>query len=82
MAIICPFCGRESKSEDHCTRCHVRFNKEIRAIAYDTENDPRSDRIGPFSAKTAKRLGWALLVVLIFAFIAATELTGNGLSGH
>ena len=46
-AIICPFCGKESASEDHCTKCRTRFTKEIRADAFTVDNDPRSDRIGP-----------------------------------
>ncbi|MEG0990644.1 MAG: hypothetical protein RSN88_07265 [Gordonibacter sp.] len=80
-AIICPFCGRESASQDYCTKCRTRFTKEVRAIAYPAEDDPRSDRIGPFSTRTAKYLGWVLLVLLLVAFVLATELTGNGLSG-
>lgn len=78
--IICPFCGRESASEDHCTRCHTRFNKEIRSIAYDAESDPRSDRIGPLSTKAAKILCWVVLGLLLVAFVLATELSGNGVS--
>ncbi len=80
-AIICPFCGRESASRDHCTKCHSRFNKEILSVAYTADEDPRSDRIGPVSTKTAKILGWVLLGLLLIAFVAATELTGNGVSG-
>ena len=81
-AIICPFCGKESASQDHCTKCHTRFTKEIRAVAYRADDDPRSDRIGPFSTKTAKYLGWALLGLLLVAFVLATELTGNGVTGR
>lgn len=80
-AIICPFCGRESATDDQCTKCHTRFTKEIRAVAYSVDNDPRSDRIGPVSTKTAKILGWVLLGVLLVAFVVATELSGNGVSG-
>lgn len=81
-AIICPFCGRTSASQDHCTKCHVRFTKEARAIAYHVDDDPRSDRIGPFSTKVAKYLGWILLGLLLVLFVLATELTGNGVIGH
>ncbi|CAK7003335.1 MAG: hypothetical protein PEGG_00101 [Paraeggerthella hongkongensis] len=80
--MICPFCGRESQSEEHCTKCYALFNKEVRSIAYDSENDPRSDMIGPFTSKQAKILAWTIMGLLIVAFVAATELTGNGLSGH
>ena len=81
-AIICPFCGKESASRDQCTKCHTRFTKEIRSIAFPVDNDPRSDRIGPFSTKTAKYLGWVLLGLLLVAFVLATELTGNGVTGR
>ncbi len=80
--MICPFCGRESQSEEHCTKCYALFNKEVRRIACDSENDPRSDMIGPFTSKQAKILAWTIMGLLIVAFVAATELTGNGLSGH
>lgn len=80
-ALICPFCGRESTSENHCTKCHVRFTKEIRAVAFSAESDPRNDFIGPFSTKTAKIIGWVLLGLLLIAFVLATELTGHGVTG-
>ena len=79
-AVVCPFCGRPSVSKEYCTRCYAKFNKQVLSIAYTVENDPRDDRIGPFSSKTAKRLAWALLGVLIVVFIAATELSGAGFS--
>lgn len=81
-AIICPFCGKESAAEDHCTKCRTRFTKEIRAAAYTADNDPRSDRIGPVSTKTAKIFCWVALGLLLVAFVLATELTGNGVTGH
>lgn len=80
--MICPFCGRESASEDHCTKCHALFNKEVRKIAYEPDSDPRSDMIGPFTTKQAKILAWIIMGLLLVAFVAATELTGNGVSGH
>ena len=82
MGLICPFCGKESAADDHCTKCRTRFTKEIRAIAYDAENDPRSDRIGPLSTKAAKYLCWTMLGLLLVAFVLATELSGNGVTGH
>ncbi|MDJ1650455.1 MULTISPECIES: hypothetical protein [Gordonibacter] len=81
MAVICPFCGKTSQAEDHCTKCRTRFTKEVRAVAFTEENDPRSDRIGPVSTKTAKIIGWAVLALLLVAFVLATELTGNGVTG-
>lgn len=78
--MICPFCGRESKSNDYCTACHSLFNKQVRQIAYTAENDPRSDRIGPFSTKTAKRLLILGIIALVSLFIIFTEMTGQGLS--
>lgn len=80
MSIICPFCGKESKSDEYCTGCNVLFNKQVRDIAYTAENDPRSDMVGPVSTKTAKRLLVVLLVGLVVAFFALTEMGGNGFS--
>lgn len=79
--MICPFCGKESTSEDRCTKCHVRFTKAIRAIAYDVDEDPRTDRVGPLSTKAAKIIGWMVLGMLLVVFVVVTELTGNGLTG-
>ena len=69
--MICPFCGRESESDKRCTKCHVQFNKEIRSIAM--EEDTRSDRIGPVSTKTAKRILWVFMAFLIILFVVLTE---------
>lgn len=76
--IICPFCGKESRSREYCSRCNTRLTKEALAVAYTRENDPRGDAIGPFSTKVAKRLLWALIALLLVAFIVLTELSGNG----
>lgn len=70
--MICPFCGKVSDSSEHCTRCHVEFNDEIRAVAL--KEDTRSDRVGPVSTKTAKIMLWAFMALLLVAFIAVTEL--------
>lgn len=80
MTLICPFCGKESKSDDHCTNCHVRFNKEIRSIAATPETDTRSDSVGPFSLKTAKVLLVVGMVVLLVLFVVFTEMSGSGFS--
>lgn len=69
--MVCPFCGRESKSDKYCTRCNVTFNDEVRAIAHD--ENPGSDRIGPFSMKTAKIILWIFMGLLIVAFVLITE---------
>lgn len=71
--IICPFCGRVSDSLDHCSKCNSLFNKEVRSIAYTEETDPRSDQVGPFSTKVAKRLLWVLIAVLILLFAVFTQ---------
>lgn len=81
-AIICPFCGKESASDDHCTKCHTRFTKEIRAAAFTVDNDPRSDYVGPVTTKVAKVICWVVLGLLLAAFVLATELSGNGVTGH
>ncbi|MEG2007117.1 MAG: hypothetical protein RRX88_06855 [Raoultibacter sp.] len=69
--MICPFCGRESQSDQYCTKCQVAFNDEIRSIAAKT--DTRSDRIGPLSTKTAKIILWVFMGLLIVAFVLITE---------
>lgn len=78
--IICPFCGRESASDVRCTKCHARLDREARSLAYSTENDPRSDRVGPISTKTARIICWIVLGLLLVAFVVLTELSGNGFS--
>lgn len=71
--IICPFCGRASKSEKHCSACGAKFNKEVLAHAFRESKDPRTDMIGPFTMKTAKRLLWGFMILMIVAFVAITE---------
>lgn len=71
--IICPFCGARSRSEKHCTSCSAKFNREVLAHAVRESDDYRSDRIGPFSTKTAKRLLWVFMILMVVAFVAITE---------
>lgn len=75
--MLCPFCGRESVSTELCSNCGVRFTKEIRNIAW--EEPPYEDKIGPFSTKTAKRLLYVVILLLLVAFFALTEAQGNGI---
>lgn len=76
--IICPFCGKESRSREYCSKCNTRLTKEALAVAYTRDNDPRGDTIGPFTTKVAKRLLWVLIALLLIAFVALTELQGKG----
>lgn len=76
--VICPFCGKESKSHEYCASCNTRLTKEVLSVAYTPVNDPRSDMIGPFTTKTAKRLLWVLIALLLLAFIVLTEISGAG----
>ena len=64
------------------TKCHTRFTKEIRAAAFTVDNDPRSDYVGPVTTKVAKVICWVVLGLLLVAFVLATELSGNGVTGH
>ncbi len=75
--IICPFCGNRSRNEKFCSSCGAKFNKEVLKIASREKNDDRSDRIGPFSTKTAKYLLYGLMGVLIIVFILITESLRN-----
>ena len=59
-AIICPFCGKESASEDHCTKCRTRFTKEIRAAAFTHGNGDFTADLGEYL--TALRVGRFLLM--------------------
>lgn len=74
--MFCPFCGGETTSEDYCSQCGTRFTKQIRDMAL--KEDTRDDRVGPFSTKTAKRLLYVLMILLLIAFFAFTEMAGNG----
>ena len=76
--IICPFCGKESRSRDYCSKCNTRLTKEALEVAYTRENDPRADMIGPFTTKVAKRLLWVLIALLLVAFVVLTEMQGKG----
>lgn len=78
--VICPFCGKESRSHEFCSNCNTRLTKEVLEVAYTRENDPREDMIGPFTTKTAKRLLWVLIALLLLAFIVLTEMSGKGLT--
>ncbi|MDO4289906.1 MAG: hypothetical protein Q4C41_01585 [Eggerthellaceae bacterium] len=80
VEIICPFCGNVSTSKEFCTRCHTLFNKTVLKAAFTPENDPRSDYVGPFSTKTAKRLLYVGIVVLLVLFFVFTEMTGEGIT--
>lgn len=71
--IICPFCGARSRSEKHCSSCGAKFNREVLAHTVRESDDNRSDRIGPFSTKTAKRLLWGFMIVMVGVFILITE---------
>ena len=71
--IVCPFCGNRSRNEKFCSSCGAKFTKEVLSIASREKNDQRSDRIGPFSMKTAKRLLWVFIIALIALFIFLTE---------
>lgn len=76
--IICPFCGGETESTSICEHCCSRLDKKILSISYTPENDPRSDKIGPFSTKTAKRIGWVVIGILLVLFVIFTEMNGGG----
>lgn len=76
--IICPFCGKESRSREYCSKCNTRLTKEALEVAYTRDNDPRGDMIGPFTTKVAKRLLWVFIGLLIIAFVVLTELSGKG----
>lgn len=71
--IVCPFCGRPSRSTELCTRCGALFNKEVRSIAFMEQDDPRPDRIGPFTTRTAKILLWIGIAILILLFAVLTN---------
>lgn len=60
-----------------CSNCGVRLTKEIRNIAW--EEMPGEDKIGPFSTKVAKRMLYAVMLLLLIAFFALTEAQGNGI---
>lgn len=76
--IICPFCGKESRSHEYCSKCNTRLTKEALSVAYTRDNDPRGDMIGPFTTKVAKRLLWVLIALLLVAFVVLTEMQGKG----
>ncbi len=71
--IVCPFCGNRSTSEKFCSSCGAKFTREVLQVASREKDDTRDDRIGPFSTKTAKRLLWVLIIVLVALFIFFTE---------
>ena len=75
--IICPFCGNKSKKEKFCSSCGAKFNKEVLSIASREKDDARSDKIGPFSTKTAKYLLYGFIAVMIIVFILITESLRN-----
>ncbi len=78
--IVCPFCGKVSAAKDRCTSCQALFSKEVLKVAYTVADDPREDGIGPVPTKWAKAAGIVLIILLIAAFVAATEMSGAGIS--
>ena len=78
--VICPFCGKSSKSIEYCSNCNTRLTKEVLKYAYTKETDPRNDKIGPFSTKAANKIAWACVFLFLLLFIILTELSGNGFS--
>lgn len=74
MGMICPFCGVESKSKNHCTHCQAIFNDEVRSIASNSTSDFRNSRVGPFSTQMATIFAWTVIGVLVAAFVVITQI--------